>query len=122
MLPQTEMVKTALSKLWMDKCTITEYQEYTKTNKSTGHKEVTVCSGVPCRLSFNSAPNTNNSGGASSVIQTIKLFLKPDIVIKAGSKISITRNGTTVDYKRSGEPSKYDSHQEVELMLFDGWS
>lgn len=119
---QTDAVVNALQMLWTDTCDVFNYEEFTRTNKSTGHREVPVHQGLPCRLSFSTANNTDNSGGASSVNQVIKLFLAPDVAIPAGSKISITRDGKTVDYKQSGEPARYCSHQEIVLVLFDGWA
>lgn len=113
---------TALKLLWTDRCDVFNYEEYTRSNKSTGHREVPVLQGLPCRLSFSTSNNTSNSGGASSVDQLIKLFLSTDVEIPAGSKISITRDGKTVDYKQSGEPARFASHQEIVLVLFDGWA
>ena len=73
-------------------------------------------------ISFKSSDNTDNSESASALSQTIKVFLAPEVNVKPGSKLSITRNGVTTDYKNSGEPARYDTHQEITLELFKGWS
>ena len=39
-------------------------------------------------------------------------------VHKRTSKITVTQNGVTGDYARSGVPAVYVSHQEVTLELF----
>ena len=116
------MVREAIEKTYIGTCKITEYQEYTKENKSTGHKEVDVLENQPCKLSFESIAGTNQSETAAYVTQTTKLFIAPEITIKPGSKITVTQNGITKEYKNSGEPAIYSTHQEVILNLFDGWS
>ena len=103
-------------------CTVTEYQEYIKENKSTGHHEVVILEGQPCRLSFSSSPNTNQTESAAQLVQTIKVFLAPDVRVQAGSKLTITQNGVTTEYKSSGEPALYQTHQEIMLELFKGWA
>ncbi|HBG1494195.1 TPA: hypothetical protein KPH48_002465, partial [Clostridioides difficile] len=45
---------------------------------------------------------------------TIKLFISPDIEIKAGSKLIINDK----EYVRSGESAIYPNHQEIILELF----
>ena len=125
MFSQVEMVKArrAIEKFYSGTCTITEYQKFQKPNKSMGFREEVVFENQPCRLSFSTANQTNQTEtGASSVSQIIKLFLAPEIQVKAGSKLTITQNGVTADYVRSGEPSHYSTHQEIILELFKGWA
>ena len=115
--------KAALESMYDGTLTISEYQKYKRANGSTGHRETVIQSDIPCRLSYSNITDTSmNSNGAASVRQVIKLFLAPDIMIKTGSKLTVTQHGRTVDYKRSGEVAVYDAHQEVILELFDGWS
>ena len=125
MFQKNAMVKArkAIETMYDGTCTITEYQEYVKENKSIGHKEVVVLEEQPCRLSFSSSPNTNlEETNASSVAQTIKVFLSPDVTINAGSKLTITQNGVTTEYKNSGVPMVHETHQEITLDLFKGWA
>lgn len=122
MLSKDKMVK-ALQSLYIGTVTITEYQEYTKANKSIGHKEVVVLENEPCRLSFSSsAPTSPQDNNASALVQGTKVFLAPDKVVNAGSKLTITQNGRTIDFKNSGEPAFYSTHQEINLELFKGWA
>ena len=37
-------------------------------------------------------------------------------------KITVTQNGVTRDYERSGKPAVYTCHQEVPLELFKEWA
>ena len=124
MLSKNQMVKVrkAIESIYSGTCTITEYQEYTRPNMSTGHKEVVVLEGQSCRLSFSNSPNTQQTESAAQVVQITKLFLAPEIKIKAGSKITVTQNGVTTEYQSSGEPAIYQTHQEIILELFKGWA
>ena len=125
MLSAIKVVKArkAIESLYDGTCTITEYQKVKKENKSTGFAEVVVLEDEPCRLSFKTITNTNpTETGASSVIQSTKVFLAPEIKVKPGSKLTITQNGVTKEYKNSGEPAFYSTHQEIVLELFKGWA
>lgn len=124
MLSKTKMVavRKGIESLYSGICTITEHQKYLKENKSTGFKDVVVLENQPCRLSFEKITSTNQTESASSLIQTTKLFIAPEIQIKPGSKITVTQNGVTTEYKRTGEPAIYETHQEIILELFKGWS
>ena len=114
--------RKAIESMYDGICTITEYKEYIKPNKSTGYHEVVVLEEQPCRLSFSSSPNTNQTETAAQLVQTIKLFLAPEIRVQAGSKVTVTQNGVITEYKSSGEPSLYQTHQEIMLELFKGWA
>jgi hypothetical protein len=118
------MVKTrkAIESLYDGKCTITEHQKIKKENKSTGFQDVVVLKDIPCRLSFKTINTTKQTDtAASAVVQTTKVFLAPEIQVKPGSKLTITQNDVTTEYKSSGEPAFYSTHQEIVLDLFKGW-
>lgn len=125
MLSKAKMVKArkAIESLYDGKCTITEHQKIKKENKSTGFQNVVVLEDEPCRLSFKTINNTNQTDtAASAVVQITKVFLAPEIQVKPGSKLTITQNDVTTEYKSSGEPAFYSTHQEIVLELFKGWA
>lgn len=124
MFSKVKMVKAkkAIESMYDSKCSITEYQKVKKENKSTGFVEVVVLENQPCRMSFQTITTTKPGDSASSLVQIAKVFLAPEIVVKPGSKLTITRNGVSTDYKNSGKPAIYNTHQEIVLELFDGWS
>lgn len=124
MFPQTCMVKAKkfVESLYDGKCTVTEYQKIKKENKSTGFQEVVVLKDQPCRLSFKTISSTDPNESAAILTQTTKLFLAPEIKVKAGSKLTVTQNGVTTEYKCSGKPAVYHTHQEIILELFKGWA
>ena len=116
------MVRKAIEKLYEGKCSIVGRAKIKRDNGSTGFSEVTKLENQPCRLSFEKITTTNMKDGAAQLIQTTKLFVAPEVDIEAGSKIIVTQNGVTTEYKRSGEPALYDTHQEILLDLFEGWA
>lgn len=124
MLQTTKMVKVrkAVESLYDGVCTITEYQKIKKENKSTAFGELVVIENEPCRMSYKTVNSTNQTDTASAVTQVITVYLSPDISVKPGSKLTITQNGVTTEYKSSGKPAVYSSHQEIPLELFKGWS
>lgn len=124
MFQKIKMVRArkAVESLYDGRCTITEYQKIKKENKSTGFTEVVVLEDVPCRMSFKSVNPTIQTETTGSITQGITVYLSPDILVKPGSKLTITQNGVTTEYKNSGQSAVYSTHQEVSLELFKGWS
>ena len=125
MLSKNQVVKArkAIESMYDGTCTIIERQKVKLPNKSTGFKDIVVLEDIPCRLSFNTVTNTNQTEvGASAVIQSTKVFIAPEIKVKPGSKLTITQNDVTTEYKSSGQPAIYTTHQEIELELFERWA
>lgn len=115
--------KRALMLLYEDTCTI--YANVPVLDEVTGiteYKETALYENVPCRISFGSAAAVVADEAAPEVQQTITLFLASEVDVPAGCKISVTREGNTVDYSRSGEPSVYKTHQEIKLELFERYA
>ena len=103
-------------------CTISEYKKVKRENKSTGFEEVVVLENQPCRMSYKSVNSTSQTDTVGTVTQSITVYMSPDISVKPGSKLTITQNGVTSEYKNSGEAAIYSTHQEISLELFKGWS
>lgn len=111
--------RKAIEKTYTDICTVTEYEKYKKANKTNGFREKKVHENVSCRLSFRTVNSASGTGTVTKIGQIITLFISPDIDIKAGSKITVTHDRRTTDYKRSGFPAVYKTHQEIPLELFE---
>ena len=112
--------------MYEDSCTIIEYQECKIPNTGkTDFQEVIVLENQPCRLSFGTSSPTSRDNVAE-VEQQTKLFISPEVTIKPGSKLIVTRHlksgDVVMEYSNSGVPAIYQSHQEVNLKLFDRWS
>lgn len=125
MLSKNQVVKArkAIESMYDGTCTIIERQKVKLPNKSTGFKDIVVLEDIPCRLSFKTITNTNQAEtGVSTVVQVTKVFSAPEIQVKPGSKLTITQNDVTTEYKSSGQPAIYTTHQEIELELFERWA
>ncbi|MBZ0582865.1 hypothetical protein KWL18_006020, partial [Clostridioides difficile] len=95
--------RKAIEMLYRDKCTIVEYQPIKDPiTKRTNNKEVVVLENQPCKLSYKNITSATD-GKVAKLEQTIKLFISPDIEIKAGSKLIINDK----EYVRSGESAIY---------------
>ncbi|EGT3800913.1 hypothetical protein REL12_018110 [Clostridioides difficile] len=106
--------RKAIEMLYRDKCTIVEYQPVKDpVTKRTNNKEVVVLENQPCKLSYKNITSTTD-GKVAKLEQTIKLFISPNINIKAGSKLIINDK----EYVKSGESAMYPNHQEIILELF----
>lgn len=123
MFQKNKMVRKAIESLYQGTCDIVEHKKVKKPNGSTGFQDIKVLEKESCRLSFKVITSTNPTDvGTSELTQTTTLFISPDVKIKPGSKIVVTQNNVTKEYKQSGEPAIYSTHQEIILELFDRWS
>jgi hypothetical protein len=119
------MHKNPLSILWTGRVTIYEYQDVTSLETfQTTQELVAVVTDEPCRVSFGERAYQYGSPvtiehGAPSIMQTITLFIRPDLDIKAGSVIEVTQNNVTTKYKRASQPAVHSNHQEVLLELYE---
>ncbi|WP_410496387.1 hypothetical protein QTL86_02650 [Cellulosilyticum sp. ST5] len=115
--------RRAMESLYEHNCTVIEYGKVKNpVTKITEMKEIAVLENQPCKLSFFTSKAANQTESANQVTQVIKLFVAPEIIIKEGSKLVITHNGKVSEYKNSGVPSIFPTHQEIVLELFKGWS
>ena len=114
--------KMALEKLYEDTCNIYTYEKITDVNTGiTRQIKKIYLKNVSCRMSFSNFPSTTDDEQAK-LTQSIKLFLPSDILIKAGSYVSICRQGLTTDYDCSGKPAIYKTHQEINLELYNDFA
>ncbi len=91
-------------------------------SKLTRMEPVVVLEGQPCRISFETLKAAEQSNSGAAVTQVTKLFVSPEVEVKAGSKVTVTQDGATTDYTHSGIPATYPTHQEIILELFERWA
>ena len=118
------MVNTskAIQSLWKGKCTVLVREERKNSvTKRIEFDETTLLKDEPCRLSIKNMPPASGLADAAVANQMIKLFILPQHIIPAGSKIIVSQNGVTNIYTRSSAPAVYTNHQEIVLELFSGW-
>lgn len=110
-------MRKAIESLYKGVCTITNSQEvFNPVTKRTTFEDVTICENQPCRLSYNYYPNAEQTRTTANIIQTVKLFIAPELEILAGSKITVTQNNVTRIYVASGTAAVYTNHQEINLI------
>lgn len=114
--------KMALEKLYEDTCNIYTYEKITDVNTGiTRQIKKIYLKNISCRMFFSNFPSTTDDEQAK-LTQSIKLFLPSDILIKAGSYVSICRQGLITDYVCSGKPAIYKTHQEINLELYKDYA
>lgn len=123
MLPKTAVVsvRKTLERGYTGTFTVTERKKVVREDHSTGFAEAQTVTGQPCRLSFTTSPAAGD-GDTATLTQSVKLFCAPEIIVPEGSRITVTQNGVTEEYARSGMVAMYDTHAEYVLEAFRGWA
>lgn len=112
-----------LERLYVDTCSIIEYCSVTDpvTHITSPNQEVIVRENVPCKVSHKYNTLTPAASGDVPSIELLsKLIISPDVQVKPGSKIIVTRNGVSTAYKCSSAPARYFTHQEIMMELLEG--
>lgn len=113
-------IRKAIESQYKGVCNVYEYRKVKdEVTKITKQQEVLVLENQPCKLSYEQINTT--SGEVPAVAVSAKLFISPDVEIKAGSKIVVTQNNVTTAFANSGEPGRFSNHQEIMLNLFEKW-
>lgn len=115
-----QSVKKHVESMWIDRCTVKQFQEVTDpVTHITDFSETVVCENEPCKLSHESFPVTGE-GIAPGRVLTVKLFLSPALSIPAGAIIEVTTHtGRFEVFKASGVPAVFTNHQEINLEAKD---
>ena len=115
--------KKAVQGMWKGKATVTVLAgALNPANGRTEPQERILAADIRCRISHKSVVSTEPNEEAAQVAQSVVLYIDPSVDIPEGSKITVTQNGVTRDYERSGKPAVYSCHQEVPLELFKEWA
>lgn len=110
-------IRKAIESQYKGTCTVYEYKAVKdEETLITSTEPVMVLENQPCKLSFEHINAVSDGVPVQSM--GVKLFIAPEIEIKAGSKIVVTQDGVTTEYARSGFPAIYTNHQEIKLKLF----
>ena len=115
--------KKAIQSLWRGRATVTVLDGVLNpANGRTEPQERVTVTDAPCHISHDTVKSTEPNEEAAQVAQSVTLYIDPSVDIPEGSKITVTQNGVTRDYERSGRPAVYSCHQEIPLELFKGWA
>lgn len=78
-----KLARQAIESTYDCECNIIEQQAIENpVNKRTEYKETTVLEKQPCRISYKTISNANETENENNVIQIVKLFIAPEIQIK----------------------------------------
>lgn len=112
---QMVVLKRAKELLYSDVCDVIAYEKDRNEDGSVSTVEKLIFEDIPCKLSYNSSNSAKESEVFSSVSQSIKVFMSPEYIVKEGSKINITRGQECYQFKSSGTPIVFETHQEINL-------
>jgi len=115
------LARQAIESQYDSKCDVIEKKKKEVKN-ITKNVEEKVLTDKACRVSFEDVYVNTETDTEAKKVQKIKLFIAPELQIKPGSKIVVTGRGRTTEYKNSGEPAVYNTHQEIMLELWKGWA
>jgi|SRR5690606_21082889 len=111
--------RRAIERLYEDRATISRHMEYEDPiTKETKSGLQPVYENQPCRISQRALGTNAQTEAVNQIAYETKLFISPDIEIKQGDVIEVTRGTVTRKYT-AGEPFIYPTHQEVSIQRDD---
>ena len=115
--------RKAIEATYFGTLTVTEMKKgMDAKTKLTKAEPVVTLENQPCKLSFETLKSAVQTDSAANIAQVTKLFVSPDVSIRAGSKITVAQDGVAADYTCSGVPAVYPTHQEIVLELFEDYA
>ena len=72
---------------------------------------------VPCRVCYSNIKPAIKGKSSDYITQEVTLLIPPDISIKNGSIINVTKNNQMVSYQKTGESAVYPSHKEIRMVI-----
>jgi hypothetical protein len=116
--------RTAIEQMYEDTVTISRHDNVKDPGtKETKQELVPIYENQPCKLSQTGLARNGQTEDANNVAYDAKLFIAPDLEIKQGDVVAITRAATgRVALYTAGDPfPPYQSHQEINLT-FKAWA
>ena len=111
-------IKEDLKTLWDGVCTIMAVRDLEGDDYLMHKETVIIAEDEPCRLSHGGTAPGAPQGDGSTVIGTdITLILDNVVIVPEGCRITVTQDGRTDEYRRSGTPRVYANHQSVPVEL-----
>lgn len=87
----------------------------------TEFKKMRTVYNEPCRKIEVSSTTTTRNEPAKQGLE-IKVMLRPEVSIPAGSTVILTQHGERRKFKMSGTPEIYSDHQVIPLTLFEEYA
>lgn len=108
--------RRTIERMYTDRCTISRHvQVKDPETKETRLELRPVYENQACRISQRALGTNNQSEAENIIAYETKLFVAPELEIKQGDVVEVTRGGVSREYT-AGEPFLYPTHQEVSLQ------
>ncbi|MGO4498814.1 hypothetical protein AB4114_23305 [Paenibacillus sp. 2RAB27] len=108
--------RAAIEMTYEGRCTVTELQSAKDpVTKATGQHRVIVLLDEPCAVSQTTLRGVTSTETDNTINYDAKLFISPDVTIKAGSEINVIQDGMDIRFQQVGKPFRYPTHQEIML-------
>lgn len=108
--------RQAIEQLYEDRATISRHMEYEDpVTRETKQGLQPVYENQPCRISQRALGTNAQTEAVNQIAYETKLFISPDVDIRQGDVIEVTRGSAKRTYT-AGEPFLYPTHQEVSLQ------
>jgi len=114
--------RRAIERLYTDRATVSRHMNVKDpVTKETKQILQTIYADQRCKLSQTGLPRDGQTEDANNLQYDAKLFIVPELDIKQGDVIAITRAATgRVETYSAGKPfPPYSSHQEILLTVKD---
>ena len=105
--------RAAIETLYDAVCTISRSTAVSENNIARVYEKV-VAENVPCGLSDGS--DSSAQAEANFIAREKRLFVAPEVDIRAGDTVSVTAYGRTESFEVVGIPAVYATHQQVRLI------
>lgn len=111
-----ERHRRAIEKLYTDRATIYRHEKVKDpVTKETRNIPQPIYMDQPCRISQRALGQNNQTEAQNEIQYETKLFIAPELEIRQGDLIEVTRCTVTRRYT-AGEPFPYPTHQEISLQ------
>ncbi|CAH1202970.1 hypothetical protein PAECIP111891_02180 [Paenibacillus allorhizoplanae] len=108
--------RAAIEMTYEGRCTVTELQLVKDpVTKVTGQQRVIALLDEPCAVSQTALRGVTSTDTDNTIDYDAKLFISPDVSIRAGSEINVIQDGMDIRFQQVGKPFRYTTHQEIML-------
>ncbi|MCW2277737.1 DUF6093 family protein [Heliophilum fasciatum] len=107
--------RRSLERLYEDTMTVKRSVETEKPSGETVPALQIIYQDQPCRLSQKALATNRQTEAQNDILYETKAFVAPELQIRQGDVIEVTRCGVTQAYV-AGEPFRYPTHQEISLQ------
>lgn len=106
--------RAALEATYEDSATILRIQDV-QDGSLTGQEEMSVYQAVSCALSRGASDSSGQTAMQNNIDYDAVLFLAPELDVRPGDRVEVTRFGAMYSFAVEGRPAVYATHQEARL-------